>query len=41
MFSSEQFHSYRAESLAGEIKDLQGQLADYNMVHMISHSARP
>lgn len=25
----------RAEGLAGELKDLQGQLADYNMVHTV------
>ncbi|XP_056600997.1 intraflagellar transport protein 74 homolog isoform X3 [Triplophysa dalaica] len=27
----------RAEGLAGEIKDLQGQLADYNMVHIYTN----
>lgn len=30
------FYFHRAESLAGEIKDLQGQLADYNMVTILS-----
>lgn len=37
---SKSFHSYRAESLAGEIKDLQGQLADYNMVQTNNYSHR-
>lgn len=30
-------HLSRAEGLAGEIKDLQGQLADYNMVHIYTN----
>lgn len=30
----------RAEVLAGEIKDLQGQLADYNMVHYFKTVSR-
>lgn len=30
------YFPFRAEGLAGEIKDLQGQLADYNMVNSCS-----